>query len=288
MLWTDILSGQFEAAVEESKRTCVLVVGCVEHHGKHLPLGQDVIHAGGVVEIAAKKEPVVIFPHMYFGEKQGAGEFKGTIMFSSKLMFDILTESCQEIARNGFNKIILVSGHGGNTAMLNNFARSVLHDKNEFMVFVYQSSRSWPKVQEMLDMIDNGQRDYFPELLDSDIEVLRNHVKTNTTSGHGCLRETAITLGLRPELVDMSKVNAVSGTSVHYMDHITNAGFYTPFAWMADYPNSYSSDAHDGNNERIGRSMVKYASDKMAAAFKVIKEDTACEAYMNQWLAKQK
>ncbi|MBE6596811.1 MAG: creatininase family protein [Ruminococcaceae bacterium] len=287
MLWTEILSGDFEAAVEKSKGVCGLVVGCVEHHGKHLPLGQDVYHAAGVAERAAEKEPIVLFPHQYFGEKQGAGEFKGTIIFSSKLLFDILDESCKEMARNGFKKIILINGHGGNNAMLNNFARSVLHDKNEYMVFVYNSSKSWPKALDILEMIDNGQRDYFPELTDEDIALLKNYAENCTTKGHGCLMETAMTLGCRPDLVDLSRVNDVDGRSVHYMDHITKAGFYTPFGWMSDYPNSLSSDCHDGNNERIGRSVLKYATDKMAEAFKIIKEDTACEAYLKQWLKKQ-
>ncbi len=288
MLWTEILSGKFEEAVEQSKGVCALVVGCVEHHGKHLPLGQDVIHASGVAERAAEKEPFVLFPHMYFGEKQGAGEFPGTIIFSSKLMFDILAESCSEMARNGFKKIVLISGHGGNTNMLNNFARSVLHDKNDYMVFVYSASGTWPTIPRMLEIIDSGNRDYFPELTDEDIAYLRYYAEHNTTNGHGCLRETGITLGVRPDLVDLSRVNMVDGRSVHYMDHISKAGFYTPFGWMANYPNSLSSDVHDGNNERIGRSLVKYAVDKMAADFKVLKEDTAVEAYHKQWLAKQK
>lgn len=288
MLWTDILSGQFDKAVEESKGVCGLVVGCVEHHGKHLPLGQDVIHAGGVAEIAANKEPIVLFPHMYFGEKQGAGEFQGTIMFSSKLIFDILTESCEEIARNGFKKIILINGHGGNGAMLNNFARSVLHDKKDYMVFVYDVSKSWPKAQTIVDMVEDGQRDYFPELIDEDIELLRNYAVNCTTRGHGCLMETAVTLGVRPDLVDLSKVNDVDGRNVQRLSHLSKAGIYTPFGWMADFPNSLSSDTHDGNNERIGRSVVKYASDKLAEIFKLIKEDTACEEYHKQWLEKQK
>ncbi len=287
MLWAEILSGKFEEAVEKSKSVCVLTVGCVEHHGKHLPLAQDVISTGGLVEIAAEKEPVVVFPHMYFGEKQGAGEFKGTIMFSSKLMFDILTESCREIARNGFKKIIIANGHGGNTAMLNNFARSVLHDKNDYMVFIYNVSNSWPTVREMIDIAESENKDYFPELTPEDIQALKNNDENCTTRGHGCFMETAITLGVRPDLVDLARVNDVDGRSVHYMDHITGAGFYSPFAWMADYPNSLSSDAHDGNGERIGRSAVKYASDKLAKAFKVIKDDTACEEYLRKWLAKQ-
>ena len=287
MLWTEILSGDFEKAVEESKGVCGLVVGCIEHHGRHLPLGQDIYHAAGVAELAAKKEPIVLFPHMYFGEKQGAGEFKGTVMFSSKLMFDILAESCSEIARNGFKKILLINGHGGNTSMLGNFTRSDLHEKNDYMVFTYNVTKAWPKVSQMLEMIEAGDTKYFSELTESDIAVLRNYVENHTTSGHGCLMETAMTLGTRPDLVDLSRVNDVDGRPTHLLSHLSKIGISTHFDWMSSYPNSLASDAHDGNNERIGRSVVEYAADRMAEAFKVLKEDTVCEEYHRQWLAKQ-
>ena len=287
MLWTEILSGQFEAAVKKSKGVCVLVVGCVEAHGRHLPLGQDVIHTGGVVELAAKKEPVVIFPHMYFGEKTGAGEFPGTIIFSQRLMTDILAESCAEIARNGF-KNILVNGHGGNTNMLNSFARSVLYEKNDYMVFVYNSWSAWPKINQMIKIIDSGNRRAFPELTDEDVEYLRYYAKNNKNNGHGCLMETAMTLALRPDLVDMSRVSEVDGTSTNYITHLARAGFYTPLDWMSAYPNSYASDCHDGNNERIGKSILNYTVSRTAEAFKMIKDDTLCEAYLEQWLKKQK
>ena len=287
MLWTEIQSGRFEEAVARAKGVCVMVVGCVEHHGKHLPLGQDVIHTAGVVELAAKKEPVVIFPHMYFGEKQGAGEFKGTIIFSTRLMLDILKESCEEMARNGFKKIILVNGHGGNTNLLYTFARSVLHEKNDYMVFVYNSWNAWPRPARMLKVIDSGNRRAYPDLTDEDIEVLRNYVKNNTASGHGDLMETAMTLAIRPDLVDLSQLSAVDGRSTGYLAHLSKAGFYTPFDWMSSFPNSYASDAHEGNNERIGRTFLKETVHKTAEAFRLIKDDTLCEAYLNEWLAKQ-
>ena len=50
MLWEEILSGQFEAAVEKSKGVGAIVVGCVEQHGHHLPMGQDVIFTQGIAE----------------------------------------------------------------------------------------------------------------------------------------------------------------------------------------------------------------------------------------------
>ncbi len=200
--------------MERAKGVCVMVVGCVEHHGKHLPLGQDMIHTAGVVELAAQKEPVVIFPHMYFSEKQGAGEFKGTIIFSTRLMLDLLKESCSEMARNGFKKIILVNGHGD-------------------------------------------------------------------------LMETAMTLAIRPDLVDMSKVSEVDGRSTGYLSHLAKAGFYTPFDWMSSFSNSYASDAHDGNNERIGKTFLKETVHKTAEAFRLIKDDNLCEEYLKEWLSKQ-
>ena len=54
MLWSEILSGTFEEARARAKDTCVMVVGCVEQHGHHLPLGQDVIHTAAIVEEAAR------------------------------------------------------------------------------------------------------------------------------------------------------------------------------------------------------------------------------------------
>lgn len=287
MLWTEILSGKFAEAVEKANGVCAMAVGCLEHHGRHLPLGQDVLYTEGILERAAEKEPVVIFPPMYFGEKQGAGEYQGTVIFSSKLIFDILTESCAEMARNGFKKIILVNGHGGNTSMLNNFSRSVLHEKNDYMVFVYRAEDTWPQVRDMLDIYESD-KSYFPELTESDIEVLKSYLDNPTTQGHGGLFETAMTLGIRPDLADLSKIGEVDGRPTHILDNIKKAGFYTPFGWMADYPNSLASVAYADNNERIGRSAVKLCADKMARDFKVLKEDTACEAYLKQWLKKQK
>lgn len=287
MFWSEIMSGQFEAAVEKAKGVCAIVVGCMEQHGHHLPMGQDVIFTEGIAKRAAEKEPFVLFPSMYFGEKTGAGEFPGTVIFSSKLRFDILTESCDEIARNGFKKIVLINGHGGNGAMLSNFARSVLYSKKNYMVFVYDIVSAWPSFREMLAEIDAGNRAAYPELTDEDIAAIRNHRENRTASGHGCLMETAMTLGTRPDLVDLSRVNEVDGSSTHYMSHIVDAKFYTPFHWMSHYPNSYTSDCHDGNSERIGRTVVSYAVDKVASAMKVLKEDTACEAYLEQWLKKQ-
>ena len=203
-------------------------------------------------------------------------------------MLDILAESCREMARNGFDKIILVNGHGGNTNLLNSFARSVLYEKNDYMVFVYNSWSAWPRIPQMLKIIDSGNRGQFPDLTDEDIEYLRYYSKNNKNNGHGDIMETAMTLALRPDLVDMSRVSAVDGSSTGYITHLAKAGFYTPLDWMSCYPNSYASDCHEGNNERIGKTILNYTVARTAEAFRMIKNDTLCRAYLDEWLKKQK
>ena len=128
---------------------------------------------------------------------------------------------------------------------------------------------------------------FYSNVTEEDVAAIRYNVENRPASGHGCFSETATSLGLFPELCDMSRVNDVSGKCVNRLSHLSDAGFYTPFGWMADYPNSLSSDAHDGNNERIGRAFVNLTVERLANAFKIIKEDTACEEYHKEWSAKQ-
>ena len=164
MLWKNILPGDFQNAVKESKGLCIIPIGCVEAHGVHLPLGCDTIWGAGLVKEVAEREKVVVFPEIYFGEKSGAGEYPGTIIFPTTLIWQILEHSCYEIHRNGFHKILLVSSHGGNAAMLQAFVRQILQKKPEFNVYFY--NLGLPKMAEMLDRPEEypylQESDWFP------------------------------------------------------------------------------------------------------------------------------
>ena len=129
MLWENLREEEFKAAIKESGGVCIVPVGCLEKHGQHLPVGTDVIHITEIAKLATEKEPACVFPSMYFGEKTGAGEFLGTVIFSPELRLQILKETCNEIYRNGFNKILLYNGHGGNQAMISYFMRGLLYEK---------------------------------------------------------------------------------------------------------------------------------------------------------------
>ena len=57
---------------------------------------------------------------------------------------------------------------------------------------------------------------------------------------------------------------------------------------MADYPNSYAGDMHEGMNERIARAMVEFSVDKLLGVVRFLKEEIISDTYKEEWLKKQK
>ena len=281
MLWENLREEEFKDAIKESKGLCILPIGCIEKHGQHLPLGTDAIWIRSLAKLAAEKEPAVVFPTMYFGEKTGAGEFDGTVIFSAKLRFDILTETCDEIGRNGFKKILILNGHGGNSSMIGNFSRSVLYQKKDYMVFDGHVSMESTGPAKILER-------NFDYLTDEDKNILREYVDGGHFDGHGGFIETSGILATNPELVRLDKMNQESGHSVNRFDDFGPYGINTPFAWMANYPNSYKGSYLAGLNERIARARLELSVEKAAQMFKFLKTETISDEYHKEWLSKQK
>jgi len=277
MLWEDLKEHEFDDAIEKSKGVCAIPMGCVEAHGQHMPLGCDVYQAREYTRRAAEKEPVCVFPSMHFGEKSGAGEFKGTIIFPQRLILDILLQSCKEIARNGFKKIIIINGHGGNNAIINVFARSILQKDYGFQVYIYNLELPQPKY--MLREIEK-----YPYLTKEDIEVLTSY--GDKRDGHGGFSETGILYDVVPHLIDIDKMNDVDGTSTGLYDDFSKLKIGTPFSWMASYPNSLGCDAHEGLNARIAKAMGERVTSQIQEVFAFLKNETVSEEYRKQWVEK--
>ena len=280
MLWENLREEEFETAIKNSKGVCVIPVGCLEKHGQHLPVGTDVIHITEIARRAAEIEPVCIFPTMYFGEKTGAGEFAGTVIFSPELRLQILKESCSEIYRNGFDKILLYNGHGGNQSMISYFSRSVLYEKSPYSVFDYSLGSDFATPKKLLN-------EGYKYLTTEDRKILQAYNDEKKRFGHADFIETGWVYGVRPETVRLDKVNQESYTSTHRFDEFSNHRVNTPFAWMANYPNSYEGDMHDGMNERIARAMVDYSVKKLCEVLNFLKNETVSDEYKKEWLEKQ-
>ena len=137
--YEELTAPDFIQAVENSDAVCIIPIGILEKHGPHLPLGTDLFDAREIALRAAKKEYCVVFPEYYFGQIYEAKHQPGTIAYRPELTWSILTETCNELGRNGFKKIVLVNGHGGNTHFLHYFCQAQLEDRKGYSVILFTS-----------------------------------------------------------------------------------------------------------------------------------------------------
>jgi len=183
--YEELNAGQFVTAVEKSGAICVIPLGILEKHGPHLPLGTDLIDVRETVLRAAEKEYCIVFPQFYFGQIYEAKHQPGTIAYSPQLVWNVLQETCDELARNGIKKIVLVNGHGGNNNFLPYFCQAQLAVPKDYAVILFSSGDD-------------------PEIAKK-IEELR---KTKT-GGHADETETSMMLSHRPDLVHTEKAKEV-------------------------------------------------------------------------------
>ena len=109
--WLYVTSENFPTLREASKDTCIIPMGCVEKHGLHLPLGTDIIHSSHIAYLASQLETVTVFPDFVFGDYpvNSPNVPAGTITLSLDLEMALLEQLCEQIARNGHKKILVLN-----------------------------------------------------------------------------------------------------------------------------------------------------------------------------------
>ena len=226
--YEELTAPQFVDAVAASGGVCMIPLGILEKHGPHLALGTDLINCREVALRAARNEYCVVFPEYYFGQIFEARHQPGTIAYSNNLIWTMLQETCDELARNGFKKIVLVNGHGGNESFLPYFCQSQLSTPRDYFVALFS-----------------------PEP-DSAVEERARKLRKTTTGGHADEVETSMLLAHRPELVHLDRAAAESGEDLQRLDGLPY--LYTGIWWYARYPNHYAGDGSNGNRE-LGESV---------------------------------
>ena len=270
MLWENLREEEFKDAIKTSGGVCVVPIGCVEKHGQHLPVGTDIQTSYYVARKAAEKEPVVVFPPLYFGDVAEHTTHIGGIGFSQQLLLALLGEICSEISRNGFKKILFLNGHGGNRIMLNFFIRSTMREKKDYVV-LSRNDFSYV-VKDLARDLEAGE--VFPELTEEDIEYVKDFVREGKITGHACLNETSIMMKINPESVKAERMFAESGLPTHKTDYLkwTDVLASERF-WTAEFPNHYMGDHPTGANARIGEVLLRKRIEHQAETCRLLKAD---------------
>ncbi|HNT47961.1 MAG TPA: creatininase family protein [Bacteroidales bacterium] len=246
MAWEELTSADFKKATGLAQGVCIIPIGVIEKHAQHLPLGTDVYAARHIALTAAKGEYAVVFPFYFAGQIFEARHQPGTIAYSSRMLYDLLDETCREIARNGFDKIIIVNGHGGNTNFLQYFCQTQLEGERNYAVFLFTPT---------------GDKE-----TDRKITELRK----STIGGHADEEETAVMRVIRPDLVHMDRVALESGRD---QARLPLPGTYTGIWWYARYPNHYAGDA-TGSDPEIGRLSLDSSVAQLQKVIGMLKAET--------------
>jgi creatinine amidohydrolase len=207
LTWTDFL------ARDMARTIAVLPVAATEQHGPHLPLGTDTfIMEGYIAKIIARlpdELSVLFLPVQNCGASIEHMDFPGTLSLSAQTVIHAWTELCECVRRTGCRKLVLLSSHGGNSAMLDILA----HDLRARL--------------GMLAVMASWHRFGAPDGLFSAHETAHGI--------HAGEIETSLMLNFRPDLVQMGEAADFLPASIGMERDFAwlRAGRPTGFGWMS-------------------------------------------------------
>lgn len=109
--------------------TAVMNVGAVEQHGPHLPVITDTLHGSEILGAALARLPddalVLGLPPTNLGKSVEHIEWPGTLTYSGDTLRAVMMDVAKSVARSGFSKLVLVTSHGGNVGIVDDFFRDL-------------------------------------------------------------------------------------------------------------------------------------------------------------------
>ncbi len=242
MKWTELTSRALKTAASECG-LAVLPLGSIEAHAAHLPLGNDTFKVERTCLAAAEREPAVILPPLYYTDVTSMRPVTGAITIRAEVLMDLTIDICDEVGRNGFPKILLVSGHGGNAAWLSLLRNRMLDRPKPYLLYTYY-----------VQLLGGDQN---KPLLETPFDY------------HGGEVETSIALHLFPELVDPD--GRVSATVPAAEPDL--GGALSPYTFALRWPRAVSGDPFPATAAK-GRTFFESNIDQLATCMARVKADT--------------
>ncbi len=232
--WTDADAAATDLAV--------VPVGSTEQHGPHAPLGTDAYTAEAVAEAGATAYDgeVVVAPAIPIGVAAEHRQFTGTLWVSEDTFRNYVRETVASLAHHGWDRVVLVNGHGGNVSALREVAGAIAREDDAYAV-----PFTW-------------------------FEAVGDH---SDEMGHGGPLETALLRAIAPELVREDRIEAArEGGADGWGEWVSYANLAFDSAEFTD--NGVVGDPTAGDADR-GDELLELASAALAALLEAVESRDA-------------
>lgn len=179
---------EIESYLKNSK-TIIIPIGSTEQHGPTGAIGTDAMTAEAIAKRVGKLTNTIVAPVVSYGMAQHHLGFPGTMSLKPSTFQLLLHDLIFSLAINGFERIFIINGHGGNIAST----------KAAFSE-VYRSIE-----QNNLNLNGQFKCKLFNWFLLPEIYKLANNLYGNNEGQHATPSEIAITLFLEKSLILKNK-----------------------------------------------------------------------------------
>jgi len=199
-------------------KVIIIPIGHTEQHGFHLPLSVDTLIIDSIAKGTAESAPTRAWalPVMPYGVSTHRSSFAGTLNAGGRAFEDFFLSVIDVLVARGFDRIYLMSGHGGNMSFLVNIVKYAGERHRRIFCATSFLHTSGPIGAAALD---------------------KYRTSKIGGMGHACELETSYMLHLRPDLCHMERVvdeiNFVS-TPSYYMDWIEGGSLIANPPWDDD------------------------------------------------------
>jgi creatinine amidohydrolase len=165
---------------------CVVMmpIAACEQHSHHLPTITDTVLVTGVADgvESALKDAVLQLPTLWLGASHHHLRFGATLSASVDVHVDILCEIVEPLLADGYRRLLILNGHGGNIDTMQMALRRL---QPKYRDRILCAASYWDLAAKELAALAEGPR---------------------KNMGHACEFETSMMLALRPDLVRRAEI----------------------------------------------------------------------------------
>jgi creatinine amidohydrolase len=166
-------------SVKRDASVVLAPIAACEQHGRHLPTYTDTILCTAVAEGVESRlaQEVLLLPTLWLGASHHHLRYGGTLSADVDMHVAILTSLLEPLLVDGFQRVMILNGHGGNIDTLHVALRKL---QNRYPNRHLTGASYWELAEKELAILAEGPR---------------------KSMGHACEFETSMVLALRPDLV---------------------------------------------------------------------------------------